>query len=90
MRWAAKTDANQAEIVAALRAVGASVFLTHRLGGGFPDLCVGFRNKNVLMEVKIDKGSLNELEQDFFREWRGQRCVVRSVDEALKVIGVAE
>ena len=89
-RRAARVDANQPAIVAALRAVGASVSLTHRVGGGFPDLCVGFRGKNWILEVKTEKGSLNKMEQDFFRDWRGQRRVVRTPEEALKAIGAIE
>ena len=89
-RWAAKVDGNQREIVRALRGVGASVALTHRIGGGYPDLTVGFRGRNYLMEVKTQDGSLNDLEQDFFRCWRGHAMVVRSVDEALRVIGALD
>lgn len=41
MRTAARKDSNQDEIVKAQRIAGASVALTHQLGGGFPDLVVG-------------------------------------------------
>ncbi len=36
-----KVDTNQADIVAALRAAGASVADMHELGHGYPDLLVG-------------------------------------------------
>ena len=52
MRRAAKIDANQPEIVAALEAVGASVVSTAGLGNGFPDIVVGFRGINYLIEIK--------------------------------------
>lgn len=45
MRRAARTDANQVEIVSALRAIGCSVSDTSGVGGGFPDLAVGFRKR---------------------------------------------
>jgi len=92
MRHAAKVDANQAEIVAALRSAGYSVALTHRNGEGFPDLVVGLETDkghryNVLMEVKRDHEKLNDREVDFHSEWRGQIAIVRSIAEA---IGICE
>jgi len=41
MRRAARTDSNQAAIVAAFRDLGCSVFTLHTVGRGFPDLAVG-------------------------------------------------
>ena len=52
MRRAAKIDANQTEIVKALRQVGASVQSLASTGKGCPDLLVGFRGVNWLLEVK--------------------------------------
>lgn len=43
-RWAARTDDNQAGTVAVLRQAGASVQTLHRVGGGCPDLLVGWRS----------------------------------------------
>ena len=48
MRRAARVDANQAEIVAALRQAGASVWII-----GIPvDLLVGFRGMTIAVEIK--------------------------------------
>ena len=90
--WSSKVDGNQGEIVEALRAVGCSVALTHRLGGGFPDILVGYEDQegrlvNVLMEVKVGKAKLNEREQEWHEGWRGQVAVVRSREEALFLVG---
>ena len=52
MRRAARVDANQGEIVDALRVIGATVAITSGLGDGFPDLVVGYQQATVLMEVK--------------------------------------
>ncbi len=41
--YAHKVDANQSDVVDALRRVGAIVEVTSSAGGGFPDLVVGFR-----------------------------------------------
>lgn len=85
MRQAAKRDANEEQIVAALRAVGASV--QHLSAPGVPDLLVGFRDQNYLLEVKQAKGKLTPAEQQFSDDWRGQTVIVRCVDDALRVIG---
>jgi hypothetical protein len=87
MRLRAQTDANQAEIVRALRCVGASVELLHRVGGGCPDLLVGYRGRNFLLEIKVCKGKLNTLQERYHALWRGEIRVVRSVHEALTAIG---
>lgn len=88
---AAKVDRNQAEIVAALRKVGCSVQPLHTVGKGCPDLLVGFRGINHLMEIK--DGSLcpsaRELtpdQQKWHVEWRGHAMVINSVDEALAFV----
>lgn len=52
MRRAAKIDANQPAIVAALRALGAFVQPLHTVGQGCPDLLVAFRGQTLLVEVK--------------------------------------
>lgn len=95
MRRAAKVDANQAEIVGALRSVGAQVLDLSRVGQGCPDILVGFRGKNHLLEIKRPKakgeaaGRLTEDQLRFMAGWigRGQAAVVRTVDDALRVIG---
>jgi hypothetical protein len=52
MRRAAKVDANQSDIVDALRSVGAKVQPLHQVGGGVPDLLVGINGRLMLIEVK--------------------------------------
>ena len=90
MRWAAKTDANQQEIVDALRQVGASVLVLSRVGQGCADLAAGIRGQTFFLEVKTDKGKLTEDEQKFMDEWRGHYAIVRTPEEALRAIGVLE
>ena len=52
MRHAARVDANQAEIVAVLRAAGAYVWII-----GLPvDLLCGYAGKTTLIEVKTKTG----------------------------------
>lgn len=82
-----RVDTNQTEIVAALRKVGASVLDFHELGKGAPDILVGFRGNNFLFEIKGKRGKLNDLQLGWHSRWRGQVCVVRTIDEALEAIG---
>lgn len=91
MRRAAKIDANQPEIVDALRRAGATVQPIHTVGSGVPDLLVGYRGVNLLMEVKDgDKPEsaqkLTPDEAEWHQNWLGQRSIVRSVFEALGVL----
>jgi len=90
VRRAGRTDSNQKEIVDALRKARASVFVTSSLGGGFPDLVIGFRGKNYLMEVKSCQRNeviLTNDELAFLQSWAGQAVVVVDAQEALKAIG---
>lgn len=84
-----RKDANQPEIVDGLEKVGASVIDASAIGGGFPDLVVGYKKRTFLLEVKNPKakGKLNELQEIFFATWRGQVAVVNNLEEALAVIG---
>ena len=81
-RYGTPRDANEPEIVKALRAVGASVLLIDDI-----DLIVGFRGVNYLLEVKTAKGRLNKKQEKFFRGWVGQVNIVRTVEQALGLIG---
>lgn len=77
-----RLDRNHDEISEALLNVGASVSETGPL-----DLIVGFRGLNYLLEVKTKNGKLRPSQERFFSTWAGQRALVRSVDDALRVIG---
>lgn len=88
-----KPDANQGEIVAALRAVGASVTIISKVGSGCPDLLVGFRGRVFLLEVKTPeeyatkRNGLTLKEAGWHREWRGGHLyIVESVEAALAAI----
>ncbi len=90
-RTAAKVDANQSRIVSALRKVGASVQPLHAVGKGCPDLLVGWRGCNFLIEVKdgekvASKQKLNADQCAWHGSWAGQVAVARSEDEALAVL----
>ena len=79
-----RSDGNQREIVAALRAVGVWVFDTHELGLGYPDLTTWYRGAFRLLEVKTPTGRLTDWEKAFIANCPGHVFVVRSVEEALR------
>ena len=92
MRRAAKVDANQAEIVADLRACGVSVQPLHAVGKGVPDLLCGWRGRNVLIEIKDGNKvpsaqKLTPDQADWHDTWRGQVAVANSIEQALEIIG---
>jgi len=85
-----KTDANQTDIVKALRRIGCSVQSLAAVGKGVPDLLVGY-GKNILIEVKDGNKppSAQKLTVDqvgWHESWRGQVAVVNSVDDALDLV----
>lgn len=96
MGYACKVDANHAEVVAALRAAGASVIDTSRLGKGVPDLIVGFREITLLMEIKNPKTQygrrgLNKNQRVWAETWQGGAvAVVDGPDAALRALGVCK
>ena len=91
MRRDARVDANQAEIVEALRAVGATVHLIRTVRKGCPDLLVGFRRETYLIETKTEEGQRNEGQVEWHVGWQGRPVeVVRRREEALEAIGLIE
>tara|TARA_R110000868_G_scaffold241481_1_gene496018 strand:+ start:319 stop:609 length:291 start_codon:yes stop_codon:yes gene_type:complete len=92
LRRAARVDANQAEIVAHMREMGACVYLI-----GMPvDLLVGINCKTALVEVKDPKSrygkkGLNPNQQSFKDSWLGGTvCQVNDVQGATTLIKVMQ
>ena len=84
MRYAARVDANQDQIVSALRAAGAYVWII-----GLPvDLLVGYKGKTILVEVKSgSKKRLTKLQADFFENWHGGTLLrVNDAEGALRAL----
>ena len=92
-RRASKVDANQKVVATALRDAGASVQLLHAVGFGCPDILVGYRGANYLMEIKDGAKApsarqLTSWQEKWHVDWRGHACVVTCPDEALEVLGI--
>jgi hypothetical protein len=88
VKYAAKVDANQSEIVDALRQLGCTVESLHRVGAGVPDLLVGRSMRNYLFEVKGPKGKLQGPQIPWHEDWRGQVCVIRCWEDAAQHMGI--
>lgn len=93
MRRAAKVDANQSSIVQILRQLGATVTCLHAVGGGVTDLLIGYRGINILGEIKDpDKPpsdrKLTPDQEIFFRDWRGQKCILETRDDCHALISL--
>jgi Holliday junction resolvase len=78
-----RVDNCQVQVVKALRDLGATVQHLHGVGKGCPDIVVGFKGKNLLLEIKDgDKKVLTPDQVNWHKLWKGQAHVVTSVDEA--------
>ena len=94
MKHAARVDANQPQIVAALERVGCQVLHLHRVGGGCPDLLVKTRGgRLLLLEIKDgskipSKRGLNISQKRFHEDWQPCCRVVESVEDALKAVAL--
>ena len=73
-----RADTNQPEIVATLRGMGCTVQHLHAVGQGVPDLLVGVRGVNLLVEVKYEDGQLNAVQTAWHDARRGQAIIVRT------------
>ena len=90
MRRFPRIDANHGVIVDTFRQLGCSVVSLASVGSGCPDIIVGFRRRNLLVEIKDGKKApsdrkLSSDEKSFFETWKGAACVVISRDEAIVV-----
>lgn len=94
----AKRDANHTEIVKALEAAGCSVLDLAANGSGCPDILVGYRERNVLVEIKRPgvfgkkrgktQARTDEAQKLFRETWRGAVAVVWTIDDALRAVGI--
>ena len=74
MRRAARTDANQTNIVDALRRCGCLVLPLHQMGQGVPDLLICHRGALAFVEVKDgdkspSKRKLTVDQETWHRQW---------------------
>lgn len=89
-RYARRVDANQAEIVAYWREVGATVILLHTVGRDCPDVLVGYGGQTYLAEIKVARtGRLTAGQRTLQMTWRGGPiATVRTRADAAALIGL--
>jgi hypothetical protein len=89
-----KSDLNQKRIIDVIRKCGATVAnLSGCKLAGFPDLLIGYRGQNILVEVKNPEGlnRISEVQREFAEKWRGgQVHYVRTVEEAVELLSQRE
>ncbi len=86
-----KIDANQKELVKIAREMGASVQSLASVGHGCPDLVIGYKGVNLLVEVKDGSKSpshraLTIDEKTWHLNWRGNVKVISSNDEMIQLL----
>lgn len=82
-----RVDSTQVQIVKELRRLGMEVEHLHMVGKGCPDILVGYKGKNVLLEIKKDeKAKLTPDQVLWHRSWKGQVAVVSNVIDAIKAV----
>lgn len=94
MKMIKKTDANHKEIIDGCRKIPSiSVFSTHMVGKGFPDVVIGYKGINYLVEIKDGKKSksqkkLTNDEIKFHGSWCGQIIIVENIDDVLRMLKI--
>jgi hypothetical protein len=92
---ARRVDANQTQIVKALREAGCTVQVLSMVGKGCPDLLVGRQENNYLLEIKdgdkpLSSQRLTPDELAWHNSWAGLVWTVNSIEHALRVVGAME
>jgi len=82
-----KVDSNQSKITKELRDFGCSVQHLHSVGKGCPDLLVGYKGVNILLEIKRDETKKLTPDQVIWHHnWRGQVATVATAEEAYNAV----
>lgn len=87
-----KVDSNQAELVKQIRKIpGVSVLHIHTVGKGCPDIIIGHRKRNYLIEIKDpakfkSQRKLTPDEDKFHNTWQGQIFTAETFDDIIWVL----
>ena len=90
MRKIGRVDTNQKELVTQLRKIGATVSILSNVGGGVPDIIVGYKGVNYLFEIKDgdkppSQRKLTPDESKFFDTWQGNCHIVLDINQCLAI-----
>ena len=89
-----RTDSNHKEIIDCCRKIPSiSVFSTHMVGKGFPDIVIGYKGLNYLVEIKDGKKSksqkkLTDDEISFHELWKGQIIVAENINDIMRMLKI--
>ncbi len=98
VRCAMGRDANHATIKRAFERSGATVVDLHTIGGGVPDLLIGFAGADVLVEIKLPtrklrdgktspRSTLSRRQVGWHHSWRGcSPAVVRTEEDVEELL----
>ena len=92
---------NHVEIVNDLNLIpGITVFDLSDVGKGIPDILVGYKKENFLVELKINKkATFTPAQKNFhgmagaskpYKEWKGQKAVAYTLRQVLEIIEMDE
>ena len=93
MSYMQKADANQPEIVKALRQAGCTVEHLHTVGKGCPDLLCAINGHVFLIEVKDgakdpSRQALTPAQKVWHEAWKAEVHIVNSVPAAIAVVAI--
>jgi len=91
MRRASRVDTNQQSVILEAKKLGATVQPLHMVGQGCPDLIIGFRGHNLLVEIKDgtkppSARKLTPQQKDWHQNWRGNVYVITHWMEVINLI----
>lgn len=90
-RYAAQTDRNHKDVIRWFLELGCTVVDLSKVGGGCPDLLVGVRGHERLVETKDPKRKPSERklrpnQSEFFETWAGSKpAKVETHDDVIEV-----
>jgi len=91
MRRAARVDDNHRDIINSLEEMHCTVLDLSKVGGGCPDILVGWQGINILFEIKDgnkppSRRRLRDNQESFMQRWKGPAYAVNSFEEAWAII----
>ena len=80
-----RVDANQPQIVADMRSIGAETQSLHMVGEGCADQLVYYNETLFVIEIKTEKGKLTPKQKAWHKRFPAK--IARTSEEAFKIIG---
>ena len=81
-----RKDSTHKPIVEAVEKIGATVLDLSGIGGGCPDILVGYRGKNFLFELKSPGNQPKKNQEKWALAWKGDTYVAVNPDYVIEVL----